>query len=357
MPIRALFAEKLRCFNNIHADLDPGLNLFCGPNGSGKTTLLEAIDILSRGTSFRTRYKADLIKNGCDRLTVSVRLTDISKHKTILVRKSIAGGTEAFLDGEPLAGMAAAARLLPVRSFHPESHALIHGSASGRRRYLDWGVFHVKHDFFGIWSKYQKCLANRNALLKTNPAAPDMKHWSEQMGALGRDIDVARREYFSSLARTIQALLALAKPKGEVGVRYFRGWADGRDLSAVLEESLEGDQQRATTRFGPHRADIVIDWDGSSAKRVVSRGQEKVLALALILAQIKHFTAEFSRDCVVLVDDLTSELDSEYLAWAMGELKALGQQVVLTSINHDIPLEEWRSHRVFHVKHSGVTPR
>ena len=310
--------------------------------------------MLSRGHSFRTRYKTDLIKTSCDFLSLGARLSDVSHHKTIAVRKSVSGVAEVSLDNEPLANMAGVARILPVRSFHPESHNLIHGGGSGRRRYLDWGVFHMKQGFLELWRGYQKGLSNRNVLLKTSPRAPDMTHWMEQMAVLGQRIDESRREYFLSLNPYIQELLASVKPAGEVGIRYFRGWDEERELSEVLKHVWEEDCRRGATRFGPHRADIAIAWDGNPAKRVISRGQQKTLALVLILAQIKHFTQTFSRDCAILVDDLISELDSEHLEWAVAELKKLGQQVIMTGITPDISHDGWPSYKLFHVKHSEV---
>ena len=352
MPLHSLFLQNLRCFDEARVDLCPGLNLLAGANGTGKTTILEGIDILSRGSSFRTRYKSDLIRTSCEHLQLGAKINDGSIQHTLSVRKSMADGTEALLDNTPLAGMAEAARVFPVKVFHPGSHLLIHGGASERRRFMDWGVFHVKQEFFTAWRKYQKCLAQRNALLKNRAGQAELKPWDQQMAALAGPIDAARNEYFSTLITYFRAFSDFLD--GDIAADYACGWNREKDLQAVLEENLDSDMQKGSTQYGPHRADIQIKWNGATARRVVSRGQQKVLALMLILSQIKCFVGETGRQCTVLIDDLDSELDAKHQEWAMAELRQLGQQVVMTGLKSGSHCDGWDSCQLFHVKHDGI---
>ena len=70
MSLAEVAVSNLRCVEHAELVLHPGHNLIWGENGSGKTSLLEAIFLLGRGRSFRTRNSERLIRYDEQRLVV-----------------------------------------------------------------------------------------------------------------------------------------------------------------------------------------------------------------------------------------------------------------------------------------------
>lgn len=336
-------------------DLCPGINFFVGDNGSGKTSILESFDILSRGHSFRTNRKADLIKSQQQSLLIGATLDQDGTDKKLSIQKGVDDKTVVTVNGETADSLAEAAKLLPVRAFHPDSHLLVQGGSSERRRFLDWGVFHVKPEFLACWNRFQRCLKQRNALLKQRKRNSHPEQWDNQIIESAAEIDTYRSEYFHSWRTVVRDFLAELKPGKELLIEYDRGWPADRELASLLEESYATDLERGTTQFGPHRAELNLLWDGLPARCTASRGQQKVIALIMILAQIRHFVRTHGREGLVLIDDLASELDQRHRAWALGEIRGLEQQTIVTQTENGLDLSAWPEMKTFHVKQGSIT--
>ena len=354
MSVKSIFIKNLRNISQLRIDLSPGINFFVGENGSGKTSILESFDILSRGYSFRTNRKADLIKSQQQSLLIGATLSQDGADQKLSIQKGLDDRTVVTVNGETAESLAEAAKLFPVRAFHPDSHLLVQGGASERRRFLDWGVFHVKPEFFACWNRFQRCLKQRNAFLKQRNNYRS-KQWDDQIVECATEIDTCRSEYFHSWRTVVRDFLSELKPGKEMLVEYDRGWPADRDLAGVLEESYATDREKGTTQFGPHRADVNLLWDGLPAKCTASRGQQKVIALIMMLAQIRHFVRTQGRQGLVLIDDLASELDQKHRAWALAELRGLEQQTIVTQTENGLDLSAWPEMKTFHVKQGSTT--
>lgn len=355
MPVTSIFIKNLRNIAQARIELSPGINFLIGDNGSGKTSILESFDILSTGHSFRTNRKNDLIKLQQDGLLIGATLDHGGSDQKLSVQKERDGKTVVTVNGDSGGGFAEAASLFPVRAFHPDSHLLVQGGSSERRRFLDWGVFHVKPGFVECWNRYRRCLQQRNALLKQRRPQSRPEQWDGQMIEYAAELDESRSEYFHSWRTVVRDFLSELKPGKELIIEYDRGWPADRDLAGVLEENYPTDREQGATRFGPHRADMHLTWDGQPAKSTASRGQQKVIALVLTLAQIRHFVRTHDREGIVLIDDLASELDTKHRKWALGELKRLEQQTIVTQTENGLDLSPWSEMKVFHVKQGTVT--
>jgi DNA replication and repair protein RecF len=355
-----MLIEQLRIehFRNIqHAEIEPGpgLNLITGLNAAGKTSLLEAIDCLSRGRSFRTRKTRSLLSHGRDRCVLVARLRTAMGSGVVLGMERSPQQTRMRMNGRAVDSVAEFAAALPVLCMHPQSHALIEGGPAYRRGFLDWGVFHVEPGFLGSWQRYQRALRQRNRSLRDPEARRMIPAWDRELSEAAAAIDRARgaymEEYRPMLARCVDRLL----PTGDLELRYERGWPVDRELATVLQGDCEGDRRQGHTRSGPHRADLRIRLRGHPAAEVASRGQQKLIVAAMLLAQIEQFARHRGESCAFLVDDLPSELDAVYRGRFMDALAGLEVQVFVTAIEAGgFALGDWSARKVFHVKQGCV---
>jgi DNA replication and repair protein RecF len=183
--------RNFRCFSQ--AAFSPHLetNLILGPNGSGKTTILEALHVLGVGRSFRVRELSPLVRHGEMRFEVKALL---NPPRQVLDVRGGAGGLDSRLNDQELRGSSELAAILPVQALHPEMHALIEGPPEGRRRFLDFGVFHVKPGYLDAWRRYYRALRQRNAALKASHHRRDLEVWDSEMIRTGEIVDSQRRQ-------------------------------------------------------------------------------------------------------------------------------------------------------------------
>lgn len=325
---------NVRNYRNLeHAALEPaeGFNLILGENGAGKTSLLEAIYLLGRGRSFRPARVQQLVREGMEAFEVSAAVRDGRGEHRIGVRRSVSDST-ARLDGRPAGTVGELARVLPVVVFEPHSHELVEGGPEGRRRFLDWGVFHVEPAFLDSWRRYRKALRQRNAALRKG-AWQQAGSWVPELGASGEALTAMRERYVSRLAPVVSEVATeLAPELGALRLDYRPGWPGEAGLSKALEDHGERDAAAGHTSLGPHRGDLRLAVNGRSAARRLSRGQEKLAALALCLGQAQLFRNDAGGRAVMLLDDLPSELDRGHLERAASAVADLDAQCFLTAV-------------------------
>lgn len=356
MRVDQLRVRALRCLADVGIELDPGINVFIGANGAGKTSVLEAVFLLSHARSFRSGAKDALLQRGADQLSVytDLRWTDGRVSRLGLGRRG--SRWEAKLDGEGVA-IGQLVRECAVVCFEPGSHALIAGGAEERRRYLDWGVFHVEHDFLLVWRRYQRALKQRNSLLRSGIGAADelFTPWESELAQTGQQIDCYRQNYLERLRpRLLSSIAALLPELGSCELRFRRGWSDGGDLAEQLGQNRGRDLARGHTTVGPHRADWSIAFEQAPLREHLSRGQEKLTALGCMLAQAELFAEHRGEWPIVCLDDLASELDQAHQASVVAQLVAGGAQVLLTGTELPAALASAPS-RVFHVEQGQLS--
>jgi DNA replication and repair protein RecF len=347
----------LRCLTEVDVALEPGINLFVGANGAGKTSVLEAAFLLSHGRSFRSGAKEALLQRGAAGLSVfaEIRHDDERVCRAGLGR----GGSrwEAKVNGAN-AAIGQLVRECAVVCFEPGSHALIAGAAEERRRFLDWGVFHVEHDFLSSWRRYQRALKQRNSLLRaaSAPAEDLLAPWEAELSQSGQNIDLQRRAYLELLQPKLHASIAGLLPElGAVTLRYHRGWPEELDLVEQLRAQRSRDFARGHTTSGVHRADWSIAFEQAPLREHLSRGQEKLTALGCLLAQAQLYAEHRSEWPIVCLDDLASELDQSHQAAVVTQLLAANAQVLLTGTEAPSALAAVPT-RLFHVEQGQLTP-
>ena len=352
-----MFLEKLHLRNirNIKEavlTLNPRTNVIIGENAAGKTTILESIDILSRGRSFRTNKTDSLVKDGEKDLYIGATLGD--KKKKLEVEKG-RNKTRILIDGKEEKKQSVIAQEVAVQSIHPSSHALIEGSPSERRAYLDWGLFHVEHDFKTEWSKYSKVLRQRNEALKNR--STEEKTWMEQLAPIGEKISSLRESYLNGLQKHIEINQKYIMPEVGLTFGYEKGWDKNKSFIEVLNEKHETDLEKGYTSCGPQNADIKILMNQKEAQKICSRGQQKLIANIMLLSQSKDFFDKKGFPSIILVDDLSAELTLETQEKVLERLFETKSQIFLTALNDsvlaDILCE--MDANVFHVEHGDIT--
>jgi DNA replication and repair protein RecF len=354
MSLQRLGIEDFRCVERAELEFDRRCNLISGQNASGKTSLLEAIFFLGRGRSFRTNRSDTLVRAGAAQFTLTGRIDTAGISQPIGMRVD-ADGIEARYAGRPVSGLAELATRLPVQAIDPEVHRLVDGGPQERRRYLDWGVFHVEPNFVEHWRRYQRALRQRNAALKAGQSPQLVQAWDPELLEAGQVVADHRQRYVERLGPAVaasgQRLLGL-----QIELGLSRGWSADRSLQESLDASLARDRERGLTHSGPHRADIQVRVDGHPARDRVSRGQQKLVAAAMLLGQLQCDAEQGSGVAALLVDDPAAELDSRSLDRLLTEVLTLPSQLFITALDPANPaLARLPEGPRFHVEHGSVT--
>lgn len=361
MRLIRLTVANLRCLQSVSLQLHGRLTLFTGANGAGKTSLLEAVHLLGYGRSFRGRVRDGLIRTGAEAVEVFAEWeggTDRRVHRAGLRH----GGRswEARLDGASVPALGELCAAFPVVSFEPGSHELIAGGAEHRRRFLDWGLFHVEQGFLGVWRRYARALKQRNALLKQRPAVSALIPWDHELADAGEALTRMRGAYLDALLPVLGSVTRDFLPElGEAGLEFQPGWRRAElSLADALTLNQERDLMLGYTAVGPHRADWRVGYERLPGREALSRGQEKLTALACVLAQAEDVASRTGDWPLVCLDDLPSELDREHQSRALERLTRPGAHLLLTATEFPECLEGYRdSVQRFHVEQGSLGPR
>lgn len=231
MSLASLRIAGLRCIESAELTFGPHVNLIHGPNGSGKTSLLESAFLVGRGRSFRTRHTDQLIGRG--RLSLQVFAQTIHPPHRIGFEYRRDEAYSARLDGEDVKSLAELPAAFFVEVIDPEVHRLVEGAPGERRRWLDWGVFHVERSFLEHWTRFSRALRQRNAALKQGG---DPRAWDAELALHGEQVATQRGLWFETvkpyLIEAIHRLAAL-----DVELSYFRGWSVERSLMQALRSA------------------------------------------------------------------------------------------------------------------------
>lgn len=353
--IRRLDILRIRNLSDVQIRPANTVNIISGNNGSGKTSLLEAIYMLGLGRSFRSQKLEPVIATDSEDCVIFSELGD---GVTIGLNKSRKKGHVLKLLGERQKSWVETARQLPMQIINSDSFLLLEGSPRIRRRFLDWGVFHVEHDFASAWRKATKCLTQRNLLLKHRKLdRMQLGAWDEELSTQGELIDSYRRSYFERLLPILNTALPRLIDLPSLSIHYERGWGSAQSLKEALSASLERDIKYGATQVGPHRADLSIKIGRHGASEVLSRGQQKLLVSAMKIAQSQLLFTLTQEKGLYLIDDLPSELDPANRVLICRLLEELNCQIFITCVDA-AELEKCWSAGVtsgkFHVEHGKI---
>ncbi|MEH0667697.1 DNA replication/repair protein RecF [Vibrio scophthalmi] len=356
MPLSRLVIKQFRNIKACDISLSSGFNFLIGPNGSGKTSVLEAIYLLGHGRSFKSSLTGRVIQNDHDELFVHGRFLNSDQFELpIGINKQRDGSTEVKIGGQSGQKLAQLAQVLPLQLIHPEGFDLLTDGPKHRRAFIDWGVFHTESAFYDAWGRFKRLNKQRNALLKTARSYRELSYWDQEMATLAENISRWRGEYVEQLTHKAEEICRAFLPEFDISLKYYRGWDKETPYQAILESHFERDQALGYTFSGPNKADLRIKVNGTPVEDVLSRGQLKLMVCALRVAQGQHLTEMTGKQCIYLIDDFASELDSQRRKRLADCLKQTGAQVFVSSITES-QISDMRDEngRMFHVEHGTI---
>ena len=352
----SLRIERFRCLEAVRIEPHARLNLFTGANASGKTSLLEAIFTLARGRSFRANRLADCLRYGEANWRIG---SSLRRHGQPEDRMALAWSPQgaSFTVNEEVVALTEVARRLPVQIVEPNLHKLIEEGPAYRRRYLDWGLFHVEHDYLTTWRRYTSALRQRNASLRAQRPEHEIRVWDHQLAEVGERLHASRMAFVAGWQTLFVEQCKALLGSDDVQIRLLSGWrASQESLAEALETKLQSDRSLGSTSVGPHRAELRIVLDGQIARGAVSRGQQKMLVAAMVMSQALYVRQQVELAPVLLLDDFTAELGDAFQTALAAALKVYPGQCFVTAVDPHGPLTELRSDGLFHVEHGVISP-
>jgi DNA replication and repair protein RecF len=354
MRVDLLEIRNLRCVHHASLQPGPGLNLLVGENGAGKTSVLEALHLMAYGRSYRGRVRDGLVRTGSDAVEVFVEWRDHARLRKAGLRHG--GQTwEGRLDGERVLHLGELCAALMVVSIEPGSHALVSGGGEARRRFMDWGLFHVEPEFFPVWRRYARALKQRNRLLKSGAGGAQLDAWDQELAGAGEFLDQRRAMYLTRLQDEVEHAAATLVPSlGRPRLEYQHGWRQAEfPLADALVLARDRDRMLGHTTVGPHRADWRLQFTALPGQEPLSRGQAKLAALSCLLGQAGDCAAGRGAWPVVALDDLAAELDRPHQRRVVEFLMATGAQLFISGT--EVP-EAVRGvdATMFHVEHGDI---
>lgn len=356
---------QIQDFRNIDAEVlnpSPDLNFIFGQNGSGKSSLLEAIHYLGFARSFRTSKHKNVIQQHKGSFSVFGKCCADGEELKLGISRTSDDKVTVSINGNRSNKTSELVSNLPVQIFTPQSSDLIIGSPGLRRKYVDWGLFHVEHPYGIISANYKNVLKNKNALLKNwllkkqNDELSQEQFWDNKLVELGDVITKLRSRHIDRLEPHLNANLKQLLPEFCVEISYYRGWEKGRSLQEAIEDKNEKDKKNGYLSVGPHKADIRIRVQGLDASEVMSRGQLRMLVAALQLAQIQILNENTNKSSVFLLDDVGAELDASKREIFIDKLIESDAQLFITAIEKEQVgfIKKYKNKKMFHVEHGHV---
>jgi DNA replication and repair protein RecF len=351
--------------------LDPstGTTVVVGPNGQGKTNLLEAVYFLAALKPLRGTRLSDLVRFGESAAFVEGTFELGGALRTIGVEVTD-GARQALVDGKKVTRLEDYFGGLSAVAFTPEDLSVVKEGPDLRRRFLDRAVFNRFPRFLAESRAYLRALKARNRLVKTRADAAYLEAYDEALAQSGARILIRRRELLRELGPRAEAAFE-AIGRGAAGARFAYAPAhwDGdfeaqdesilqKTLLAQLRARLPRDLERGFTSVGPHADDVRIELGGKPARTFASQGQQRALVLAWKVAEIENLEASLGYLPLLLLDDVSSELDPERNAYLMHHLAQSGAQVFLTTTDPRLVQEAVSASTLwFDVFQGQVTPR
>ena len=352
MQISWIHVAEFRNYRTLDWTPAPRLNLLTGPNAQGKTNLLEALGMLLAGRSFRTPRIAELPRWGAESslLTGEMVRGDAENAARRTVRRTLTKLEEGSWEnaGESVEWARAIA-------FGWQDLEIVNGGPGARRNFIDGSAGRLYPTHLATLVRFRQVLARRNRLLqqRQGDVAAQLEPWNEQFAVVGMELIERRRKAVAALQTELARVYrALSTTQSKVEVRYRTPLGESSEpaaLLAALQRSQRQELRRGQTLVGPHRDDLAIEIDGVDARAFGSRGQQRLVALALRLAEVLPVTEAAGTAPVLLLDDALSELDPQVREHVLRELGS-AEQVFLTTPE---PLA-LRGAAVFHVNAGGI---
>ena len=372
MPLEFLQIHNGRNLKEYTLKPHPFFNIIYGSNGAGKTTILESIYLLLRSRTFRSSKYKSFINHDSNTCTVFSRfssITDTNFYGSFTLgisRSKDLSQPVLHLNSKKINSLSKITNLVVLGLITPESFNLLDAGPSIRRKFIDWGVFHVEPSFLSDWRSFKKILSSRNNLLASfskefklnktlsNEQLDLIECWTPQLVSFNNKLDKYRLnqiEHISSFFKQYLKCFSESLAKG-ISLKYYQGWNKDLSYNTFLKEKIYEDLTAGFTRYGTHRGELKITLNKNLARDILSRGQKKIVIICLILAQFKYLiNLDLDREHnILLLDDIDSELDEKNLAILFDILHSFNSQILVTTTNKSkYSFLKFNDHGLFHI--------
>jgi DNA replication and repair protein RecF len=339
--VASVRGSSFRLYERIEVELAGGLVALVGPNGAGKTALIEMVHFGCLGYSPRTSAEAQVVRFGAEATHVETEVELQTGHVSVGLGYRPGEPKRVTVNGAAERSIERLLSRFPVLVFTPDRLRLVQGAPALRRAYVDRALVRLWPSLGAVSAEYSRRLAQRNHLLRrirAGSAEPDaLEPWDRLTGEAGEALAAARARLCSRLSAPFaERLAALGGVPGEEPLRYEPDVPPGRPLAEVLADRRGRDIERAATGAGPHLDDVALAEDGRDLRLYGSQGEQRRALLALILAEADVLAAERSEPPLLLLDDVTGELDGDRRRLLLDAVGAFEQTIVTTTDEADL---------------------
>ena len=338
LAIESLSVRDFRNLVSVDLELGPRINVLSGDNGQGKTNVLEAVYVAATSRSFRTSRLSELVKNGAGVASVRARVVEegVARDQTVGMRPTT---RSVRTDGKRPENLAAYAVRTPTVVFHPSVVALSMGSGAERRRLLDRVALYRAPGSLGDGEAYAKAVRARQRVLEVRGEdARDLADWESLIVRHGLALSAARAAAAEQLAPAAQrAFERIGQPGVALHVEYRpNAPSDAEAYLAWLARNRVRDRARRSATTGPHRDELALALDGAPVRGIASQGQHRAVVLALQLAEMEVISEVRGVRPILLLDDVSSELDRLRTGALFAALRDESGQVLLTTTRPEL---------------------
>ena len=331
--IERLHILRFRNLDNQYIEPNTNINLFIGGNGQGKTSLVEALYYLGHSRSFKTKNIKDVVPFQKKSLQIDAIVDGVR----VLLKKSQNKNTTLF-NQQKVSSNSELTHLMPTQLISPDRGFVVSGPPKLKRSYLDWGVFHTNPSIFETYKSYNKALKNINALLANNNTRL-LDQWLAQIATLSVEISTARAHYIQKLKKTLFVPpKELSQENNEFDFFLQFGWTkntnhlDRESVYKYLINNTDSFTRAKHLNYGPHKATIDY-YLNSQNEQQLSRGEQKKLSVFFWIMQV-IMLVELKIKPIILIDDISSELDQEKIDSILNLLNKLEVQIFATDIGN-----------------------
>jgi DNA replication and repair protein RecF len=351
--VERLRLRDFRCYDDAEVELGDGMTVVHGANGSGKTSLVEALYFACTARSFRTANERELVRFGCSTTRVVIGGSDADGEHELAVGFSPGEPKRISLDGAPVQRLLEAPHRPLVSVFAPDRLELIKGGPRLRRAHLDQLVAALWPARAATRRRYREALAQRNALLARvrggRADSQSLRPWDAELAGIGVQLRADRERAADSIAERFATYAQALGLNGDVRLAYrSRSHAtDVEGLAIEIADALAADLARGYTTRGPHRDELLLRRDGRDLRSYGSQGEQRLVLLALLLAERDALDAERDRPPLMLLDDVMSELDGSRRVMLTQALSRGGQAIITATELEHVP--DWDGAAVAHL--------
>lgn len=348
MKIRRIELNKFRNFEKQVIEPSEGINVFTGRNAQGKSNFLESICFAASSRSFRTSKDRELIKWDSDFTLVKMFFESNKREQSVEISLDKSGKKKIKINEAPIKSVSELMGKLLICSFVPEDISLIKGQPKERRRFMNREISQIYPVHLNELIEYNKVLMQRNRtikLFKLGKCDRDMiRLWDPQLAKLGDRIVKRRIEFIRDMNDAINIVHSHLTKKNEELMLHYSGINQsknnekydkiGEGLLAELDECFENDIRYGYSTRGPHKDDFDVKINGEHVKIYGSQGQKRTASLSIKMAQIEMLSLKKEEGPIVLLDDVSSELD-EYRRLSLLDYLLKSQSFITTTDLND----------------------